>query len=75
MLRRTTSRPALLALALAAGLALAPLAPAGARVHGLAPRRNSVVQPRLEEPGLLATLWTMLTSLWGEDSSRLDPFG
>ena len=73
MIGLTSSSRGLLTLALAAGLALAPPAPVQGR--GLQPRRQVLAAPRQPEPDLLSALWSMLTSLWGEDGSHLDPFG
>jgi hypothetical protein len=75
MERTRASRRNLLALALAAGLALAPLAPAEASPE---PRHNTTAEPRQPEraqPSLWSTLWSFLVAVWGEDGSHADPYG
>ena len=74
MVRTPASRRSLLVLILAAGLAVAPLAPVEARP--LAPRRQSVQETRQQEPRtLLQAFWSFLVAVWGKDGSHIDPFG
>jgi hypothetical protein len=76
MLCTRASRRNLLALALAAGLALAPLAPVEAR--RLEPRQNPTVEPRQPERArhdLWNALWSFLVAAWGKDGSHADPYG
>lgn len=70
------SRRNLLALALAAGLALASVAPVAAR--RLEPRRNPTVetrQPARAPHRLWEALWGFLVAVWGKDGSHVDPYG
>ena len=79
MVHTRASRRNLLALALAASLALAPLAPVAAR--GLAPQRHATVEPRQPDRaqhGLWSALWNLLAAVWGkegDDGAHADPFG
>ena len=73
------NRPArtLSVLVLAAVLALAPLAGAEA-ARRPRPHRQATVQPRQpasEPQGLLGLFRGLLTALWGEDGSHVDPYG